>query len=232
MDNNFTGTAGYLNPLTTFGFKRLFTNEENRHLLRDLINSLLLGEKRIVEVMYDPQKEETYNDHGNIILNFCCKDNHRKSVIVQLNLLVSQSAFRPGLESGFIRLADMRLAKEADMSDVIIISLLNFTTADFSGNGFIKMMNFENETTSLPIPKKVCYEFVYLPGFLRTEGECFTHLDKWLYLLKYMSRMRQIPAFFNKGIFKSLFDSAELSKLSEQDRIVYQESLVQSAKKG
>jgi hypothetical protein len=46
------------------------------------------------------------------------------------------------------------------------------------------------------------YIFVELIKFVKTEGELETDLDRWLYVLKNMSRMKKIPVYLRKSIFE------------------------------
>jgi len=61
--------------------------------------------------------------------------------------------------------------------------------------------------------------------FVKEESELETDLDKWLYILKNMSRMKKIPLYFRKTIFEKLFNIAEYSNLSKEEKIMYDSSL-------
>jgi hypothetical protein len=59
------------------------------------------------------------------------------------------------------------------------------------------------------LPKCILYPFrIELRNFVKTDTELETDLDKWLYVLKNMSRMDKIPACFRKPIFEKLFSIA------------------------
>lgn len=72
---------------------------------------------------------------------------------------------------------------------------------------------------------KLGYKFVVLPNFVKTESELETDMDQWLYLLKHISRMNQIPKFLDKRIFRLIFSIGEVAKLKEEDLMSYEASL-------
>jgi len=52
-----------------------------------------------------------------------------------------------------------------------------------------------------------------------------TDLDKWLYVLKNMSSMNKIPVYLRKPIFEKLFNIAEYSNLTKEEKTMYDTSL-------
>ncbi len=50
-------------------------------------------------------------------------------------------------------------------------------------------------------------------------------MDQWLYLLKHISQMNQIPTFLDKRIFRLIFSIGEVAKLKEEDLMSYEASL-------
>ena len=52
-----------------------------------------------------------------------------------------------------------------------------------------------------------------------------TDLDSWLYVLKHMSKLNKIPLYLRKPIFEKLFNIAEYSKLTKEEKEMYDTSL-------
>ncbi|MDR3695028.1 PD-(D/E)XK nuclease family transposase [Mucilaginibacter sp.] len=65
----------------------------------------------------------------------------------------------------------------------------------------------------------------FLIKFVKTDAELETDLDKWLYVLKNMSRIDKIPVYLRKPIFEKLFSIAEYSNLSKEEKTMYDRSL-------
>jgi predicted transposase/invertase (TIGR01784 family) len=77
---------------------------------------------------------------------------------------------------------------------------------------------------------KVFYEkltFIYLemPKFNKALEELENRFDKWLYVLKNLERLHNIPAKFQDRLFKKLFAAAEIAKLSPEEARSYEDSL-------
>jgi predicted transposase/invertase (TIGR01784 family) len=52
-----------------------------------------------------------------------------------------------------------------------------------------------------------------------------TDLDKWLYVLKSMSRMEKLPVYLRKPIFEKLFNIAAYINLTKEEKTMYDSSL-------
>ena len=78
--------------------------------------------------------------------------------------------------------------------------------------------------------KHVFYEkfnFIYieLPKFKKEQNELSSDLDCWIYVIKNLHRFGQIPMKLDTELFKELFSKANLSAMTLQERMVYEDSL-------
>ena len=78
--------------------------------------------------------------------------------------------------------------------------------------------------------KEVFYDkltFVYLemPKFNKTEDQLETLFDKWLFVLRNLTRMFDRPAALQERVFNRLFEAAEISKFTQQQLVEYEDSL-------
>lgn len=70
------------------------------------------------------------------------------------------------------------------------------------------------------------YKFIELVNFTKgSEDELDSNIDKWLYVLKNMSKLNKIPTFLRKTIFENIFNLAEYNKLKKEERDMYDSSL-------
>jgi hypothetical protein len=60
-----------------------------------------------------------------------------------------------------------------------------------------------------------------LVNFAKSEAELETDLDRWLYVLKNLSKMDKIPLYLRKPIFEKLFNIAEYSNLNKEEKAMY-----------
>ena len=73
---------------------------------------------------------------------------------------------------------------------------------------------------------KLHFKFLQMPLFTKHEHELTTHFDKWLYFLKNLESLEQIPAILNEPLFQKAFATLEEANLSPEQREQYQKSLL------
>lgn len=72
---------------------------------------------------------------------------------------------------------------------------------------------------------KLTFIYLEMPKFRKTEDELVTMFDKWLYVLRNLSRLMERPAALQERVFARLFEQAEVAKLSPGDLLDYEESV-------
>jgi predicted transposase/invertase (TIGR01784 family) len=72
---------------------------------------------------------------------------------------------------------------------------------------------------------KLGYTYIELRKFVKEEAELLTDLDKWIYVLKHMSQMNKVPVYLRKPIFEKLFNIAEYTNLTKEEKTMYDSSL-------
>ena len=75
----------YINPFTDFGFKKLFGEEANKHLLIDFLNQLLPPQHQIHDLFY--KKTEQLGSHEldrKAIFDLYCESQDGHKFIVEL----------------------------------------------------------------------------------------------------------------------------------------------------
>jgi len=72
---------------------------------------------------------------------------------------------------------------------------------------------------------KLAFITLQMPNFTKTEEELETNFDKWLFVIKNLHRLEDIPERLKTKIFEKLFKTAAYSALSKAERDKYEESL-------
>src|SRR5690606_39914011 len=72
---------------------------------------------------------------------------------------------------------------------------------------------------------KLTFMYLEIPNFRKREEELESLFDKWMYVLKNLSRLQDRPRALQEKIFKRLFSAAEIAKLNPQEMKAYDESL-------
>ena len=67
--------------------------------------------------------------------------------------------------------------------------------------------------------------YLEMPKFAKTLEELETRFDKWLYVLKNLERLHDIPEKLKDRIFRKLFAAAEIAKFTPEEAMAYEDSL-------
>ena len=74
---------------------------------------------------------------------------------------------------------------------------------------------------------KLTYVYLEMPKFNKTESELVSMYDKWLFVLKNLTRLMERPAALQERIFTRLFEQAEIARFTPDESRIYEESLKQ-----
>jgi predicted transposase/invertase (TIGR01784 family) len=218
----------YINLFTDFGFKRLFGNEENKDILIDFINTLLVDKQTIIGLKYLNSEVlgKTITDR-KAIYDLYCENDKGEKFIVEIQR-AEQEFFKERSIFYASRAIDEQSIKgewDYNWQAVYTIAMMDFT---FSGMGYNKVKSdvilFDQEN-QVKFTDKLRFIYLEMPKFNKTIDELETNYDKWLYLLKNISNLDNIPPKLQKAFFEKVFHIAEVSNYSPQERRQYEESL-------
>jgi predicted transposase/invertase (TIGR01784 family) len=221
--------AKYINPFTDFGFKKIFGEEASKPLLIDFLTSLLPDAKIVDLTFKDKEKLGKSTEDRKAIFDIYCENNKGERIIVEL-----QKAKQNYFKDRTVFYATFPIQEQAERSDwnfelraVYCVGILDFKFDDYKNNEkneVIHKVHLKNQNNQVFYDK---LEFVYLemPHFTKTEQELITRLDKWLYFIKHLNNLQDIPSIFSDDIFVHAFHKAELANYTPQEREVYEDSL-------
>lgn len=72
---------------------------------------------------------------------------------------------------------------------------------------------------------KLAFIYIEIPKFNKKEDELVTMFDKWMYVLKNLSRLMERPAALQERIFTKLFEQAEIARFNAEDLKEYEDSV-------
>ncbi len=86
----------------------------------------------------------------------------------------------------------------------------------------VKLTDIE---TSKVFYDKLTFIYLEMPKFEKTLEQLASRFDKWLYVLKNLERLHDIPEKFRDRIFRKLFAAAEIAKFTPEEASAYEDSL-------
>ena len=221
----------YISLLTDFGFKRIFGTTPNKDLLINFLNSLFEGFQVIKDVKYlnSEQVGDVYAERKAIFDVYCENENGEKFIVEMQNAYQKYFKDRSLFYSTFpIR---EQAPKGADwnfkLDHVYTVALLNFDLSEeaFDQDDINHDVGLLDKKTHKVFNDKLSFKYVEIAKFDKTEDELVTLYDKWLYVLKNLSRLDKRPAALKEKIFSKLFGEAEIAKFTPTELKEYEDSL-------
>ena len=221
----------YINPYTDFGFKKLFGTEMNKDLLISFLNAVLsTDEQEIEDVQYLNSENlgDSYGDRRSVFDVYCmAKDGSRFIVEMQKaeqayfkdrSLYYSTFAIREQAVKG--RKWDYRL------DNVYTVGVLNFMfpNDEYPADSYRHEIKLKDVEDNHVFYDKLTFVYLEMPKFNKTEDELVTMFDKWMFVLRNLSRLMDRPKALQDRVFKKVFEQAEIAQYTEEERRQYEAS--------
>ena len=223
--------ATYLNPFTDFGFKKLFGEEYNKDLLIDFLNQLLKKEQGRIKTL-------TYlkNDHlgrseadRRAVFDLYCENENGEKFIVEIQKSKQKFFKDRALYYSTFPIAGQGKAGDWDfgLKAVYTVAILDFVFDEDRNDK--EKYRYDVKLTDIETYKvfydKLTFIYLEMPKFEKTLDELETRFDKWLYVLKNLERLHDIPEKLRDRIFRKLFAAAEIAKFTPEEARAYEDSL-------
>ena len=221
----------YISLLTDFGFKRIFGTKPNKDLLINFLNSLFDGFQVIKDVKY--LNSEHVGDvfaERKAIFDVYCENEHGEKFIVEM-----QNAYQKYFKDRSLFYSTFPIREQApkgaewnfQLEHVYTVALLNFDLEEeaFDKNDINHDVGLLDKKTFKVFNDKLSFKYVEIAKFNKTEEELDTLYDKWLYVLKNLSRLDERPAALKEKVFTKLFEEAEIAKFTPTELKEYEDSL-------
>ena len=237
----------YAELLCDFMFKRLFGSEANKDVLISFLNTIL-EDVEIVEVDFIPTEHHGMTeDDRKVIFDIACKCKSGASFIIEMqkgyqkyfkeralyyttypinkqgrdahDLHIKRKA--EGVEEGDFRW-------DYNLQPVTVVAILNFRFSH-AGNWpkaeYRSSYRLYEDTYDEVMTDVLRFVFLELGRFDKCIWELETIAEKWMYLLKHMHEMVEIPKEFSDTLFTRLFLLAEIDNFTAEEKEQYYKSL-------
>ncbi len=217
----------YINPLTDFGFKKLFGTEPNKSLLIDFLNQIL-PDQRIKDLTYSSGEKQgiTELDRKAVFDLYCVGDNGERFIVEMQKAKQKYFKDRSLFYASFpIQEQSKKNKWDYKLDPVYSVGILDFTFDDQKDSKKLLHIVELKDKKHKVFYDKLKFVYVELPKFKKKEKDLKTHFDKWLYVFTHLSELQDRPKKLQDRIFDKLFKAAEIAKFSPAEREAYQESL-------
>jgi len=227
--------ALYLHPFTDYGFYRLFSEENSLSIFLDFLNSLPIFSSLALKKINIIPKEELPLSAAvkSTITHFHAINQANEHVIIaiqkaQLNFFKNLNGFFNDFPIWENPDSAIQFSSE-NISHIYCIGVLDFVFSEnrlnseyiYSQNCFPEIEGMSSSAHKIP------YTFCYLelPKFKLFADVLNSKLDIWLYLLKHLESMKEIPLSMQTPVFQRVFEIMDLGALTKDEMWAYEMSL-------
>jgi len=226
-----TGRERFINPYTDFGFKKLFGTEMNKDLLISFLNALFNNEEKEIEDVQYLNGENLVDGYGDrrFIFDVYCKTKDGSRFIVEM-----QKAEQTYFKDRSVYYATTPIRQQAPkgkwdyhLEEVYTVGILNFEfpNNEYPADSYRHEIKLEDVADHHVFYDKLTFVYLEMPKFNKTEDELETMFDKWLFVLRNLSRLFERPKALQEKVFKKLFEQAEIARFTPEERRIYEDSV-------
>ena len=226
-----TFKARYIDPMIDWSFKRLFGSEVNKDILIEFLK-VIFPEFDIEDITYLPSEQLGIMEKDRrAVFDVICRASDGKEFLVEVQRGAQEHFFERALYyTSFPIMKQGKKAKRDEetgikeewdykLDGVYFLGVLNFRYED---DDLIEHRYMLREaTTGKTMTDKLKFVFIEVEKFSKGVDELTTDFDKWLYILKNLSKLLERPAALRDRIFSRLFDVAEYASLDNIDKQNY-----------
>ena len=220
----------YISLLTDFGFKRIFGTDLNKDLLISFLNALFEGSHVITDVKYlNTEHLGDIHTERKAIFDVYCETENGEKFIVEM-----QNAFQEFFKDRSLFYSTFPIREQGvkgsdwdfHLNHVYTIALLNFDMHDpaFDRDQLSHTVKLCDTYTHKVFYDKLDFIYVEIAKFDKTVDELSTTFEKWLYVLKNLSRLDNQPQSLRVKVFDRLFTQAEIAKFNPRELKEYEDS--------
>src|SRR5690606_31685861 len=216
----------YIDILTDWSFKRVFSGTSNKRNLIELLNDLLDGEKHIRDLVYLPTEELGDNrEQRRIIFDLKCEGDNNEVFLIEMQR-VGHHNFRDRVVFSTSRIISNHYAQGDDyrstaLPEVYFIGILDLRMDAGDQQQYIHRVELTDRDTGKIFYPRLKYIFLELANFVKTDEEIRTDMDQWFWLFRHLHKADRLPAFLQKNVFSRIFNIAEIANLTTEELMAY-----------
>lgn len=112
-----------------------------------------------------------------------------------------------------------------ELKAVYTVGILNFTFDNQDDRYFHHEVKLVDMRTKEVFYDKLTFIYLKMPKFNKTEDELETMFDKWMFVLRNLSRLMERPVALQERVFERLFKAAEIANFNKKELVEYEDSL-------
>ena len=222
----------YVDILTNGGFKALFGDVNNKDVVISILNVLLPEHRQIAYIDYMPTELQgpVVDQSKEFHYDFMCRDESGTFFIVELQKYWEDDWFKRCV-SYASRAYDRqnRRGQNYDVPPVYLIGLMDIEVGhpdvEYWKNRYVSEYTFREKESHDLLAETIVIIFAEMAHFDKRAEECVTETDRMLYVLKFIGRMMEQPAWLQNEVYTRIFSACEIAGFPEDKRIKYEQEM-------
>ena len=222
----------YVDILTNGGFKALFGDVNNKDVVISILNVLLPEHRQIAYIDYLPTELQgpVVDQSKEFHYDFMCRDESGTFFIVELQKYWEDDWFKRCV-SYASRAYDRqnRRGQNYDVPPVYLIGLMDIEVGhpdvEFWKDKYVSEYTFREKESHDLLAETIVIIFAEMAHFDKRAEECVTETDRMLYVLKFIGRMMEQPAWLQNEVYTRIFSACEIAGFPEDKRIKYEQEM-------
>ena len=213
----------FINPFTDWAFKHIFGREASKDILIEFLNDLLQGERVITNLWFlNNEREPEQLGMRKVIYDIYCQTDTGEHIIVEMQN--SQQAFFKDRALYYMAQSIVQQSKKGrgwqfELTAVYGIYFVNFPIDKSEiTEHYCKDIAMIDKHTGKVFNNKFRQIYIELPRFMKSEADCNSFLEYWIYNLVNMNNLKEISFKDRKAIFDKLERLASQANLTEEER--------------
>ena len=227
-ENSRLPMGHFINPFTDWGFKKIFGQEVTKDILITFLNSLLEGEHVITDLKFlDKEQLPEAKDMRGIIYDVYCTTDKGEHIIVEMQNrdqvhFIDRTTF---YMAKAIASQGRKGSWNYELDAVYGVFFMNFMSKEIDCEKLRTDVVLSDKETHRMLTDKVRMIYLQLPCFTKTEEECTTLFDCFIYTLKNMEILDRMPFMAKNAVFKKLAEIADVNTLTQEEHEKYDSSI-------
>ena len=221
----------FINLLTDFGFKRVFGIKE---VMLDFLNVVLNIPEGIADLTYgNVEILGLTKDDRKAIYDLICITGNGERIIVEIQN-IEQEFYRDRMLIYVSQLIqEQNVLGKVDnknwnykLDTIYSINILNFVLGKKKRpKKYLSHWLIKERDTNEVLYDKLTFVCVELPLFGKTIRGVKTALEQWIFLIKRLHELKNIPKKYKTEIFGKIFEMAKIAKMNKKEVNSYLKSL-------
>ena len=230
--------AKFIDPLSDWGFKKLFGTEANKEILLEFLRDLF-PDKRIEDIAYLNNENQGISEADRkSVFDVVCRTVAGDRFIVEVQKKDQRYFMERSLYYSTFPVQEQGLRGDWDfrLTPVYMVGILNFalkhdcpggTAAENGGNPkLIHRYDLRERETGELMTDNLHFVFIEVGAFDRKEEELGSVMDKWMFVLKNMARLLDRPEALQERIFRKLFEAAQIAAMPHEEQVLYRDNMM------